>query len=110
MPPSYSNLPTSPPTPTSPSSTNHLPIVKLALTGFVVDADPFFFWFNPHRLRVVHFKDYCVDAGFALPAAMVEKVRVFWPKKVNEYCMVAKRVEKSEVSVVDVRGKKGRDV
>ncbi|PGH28042.1 hypothetical protein AJ80_00297 [Polytolypa hystricis UAMH7299] len=114
MPPSYPFPPTSPSTtstsPTSPSSTNHLPIVKLVLIGFVVDADPFFFWFNPHRLRVVHFKDYCVDAGFALPAAMVEKVRVCWPKKVNEYCMVARRVGKGEVRVVEAKGKKGGGV
>jgi hypothetical protein len=57
----------------------YLPVVKLVLAGFVVDAGPFFRWFNPLKLRSVDFSYGCVDAGFALPFHMSELVTVSWP-------------------------------
>lgn len=62
----------------------YLPIVKLVLAGFVVDAGPFFRWFNPMRLRQVEFKHGCIDAGFALPSHMSNLVTVCWPLKPPE--------------------------
>ncbi len=59
----------------------YLPIVKLVLAGFVVDAGPFFRWFNPMRLRNIEFKYGCIDAGFALPSHMSNLVTVSWPGK-----------------------------
>lgn len=81
---------------------NQLPIVKLSLTGFVVDADPFFYWFNPHRLRIIDFKNDCVDAGFALPQKMAEHVIVTWPRNVLEHAQVAKVIRPGQVKVVDI--------
>lgn len=49
-----------------------LPIKFLTLSGFVVDADPFVQWFDPLKLRRIHFKGQCVDAGFWLPDTMQE--------------------------------------
>jgi hypothetical protein len=62
----------------------YLPIVKLVLAGFVVDAGPFFRWFNPMRLRQVEFKYGCIDAGFALPSHMSNLVTVSWPGKTQQ--------------------------
>lgn len=47
-----------------------LPIKFLTLSGFVIDADPFVQWFDPSKLRRIHFKGQCVDAGFWLPDTM----------------------------------------
>ncbi|EEH04667.1 conserved hypothetical protein [Histoplasma capsulatum G186AR] len=86
-------------------STLHLlPVVKLSLTGFVVDADPFHL-FNPHRLRLINFKNNCVDAGFALPERMREQVVVSWPKILSEQAIVAKRVNYGEIKRVDCGSK-----
>lgn len=49
-----------------------LSIKFLTLSGFVVDADPFVQWFDPSKLRRIHFKSQCVDAGFWLPDSMQE--------------------------------------
>jgi hypothetical protein len=57
----------------------YLPIVKLVLAGFVVDAGPFFRWFNPMRLRQIEFRYGCIDAGFAIPSHMSDAVTVSWP-------------------------------
>jgi hypothetical protein len=62
---------------------NRLPIKKLVLSGFVVDAEPFFKWFNPNLLRTIEFKHDCLDAGFALPAFMEGRVEIFWPQEEN---------------------------
>ena len=67
----------------------YLPIVKLVLAGFVVDAGPFFRWFNPMRLRHVDFKHGCVDAGFALPSHMDNLVTVSWPESSLGECKLA---------------------
>lgn len=37
-----------------------------------MDADPFIQWFDPAKLRRIHFKGQCVDAGFWLPETMRE--------------------------------------
>lgn len=58
-----------------------LPIVTLTLSGFVVDAGPFRRWFDPQRLRHIHFGRDCVDAGFALPVHMAKNIEVTWPKQ-----------------------------
>ncbi|KAL1956078.1 hypothetical protein VTO42DRAFT_7673 [Malbranchea cinnamomea] len=89
-------------------SLTQLPIVKLSLTGFVVDADPFFYWFNPHRLRMIDFKNDCVDAGFALPKFMAEHVLVTWPLAVIEHAQYAHVVRPGYVRVVDVKPPKSR--
>jgi len=59
-----------------------LTIRSLTLSGFVVDADPFLHWFDPQRLRSIHFKGECIDAGFWLPRAM-QKVTVRCPQKID---------------------------
>jgi hypothetical protein len=84
-------------------SLERLPVVKLSLTGFVVDSDPFCLWFNPHRLRVIEFKNDCVDAGFALPTSMAENVAIKFPKRITEHAMIARRVRPGEIKLVDVR-------
>ncbi|WEW59633.1 hypothetical protein PRK78_005112 [Emydomyces testavorans] len=80
-----------------------LPIVKLTLMGFVVDSDPFFLWFNPHRLRNIDFKDHCVDAGFALPASMSEQVVVSWPEEDHiKEAMSVRSVRPEEIKCIDL--------
>ena len=78
----------------------YLPIVKLVLAGFVVDAGPFFRWFNPMRLRQIKFKHGCIDAGFALPSHMSNLVTVSWPESVPEEC---KLITVSRLSQHDVK-------
>ncbi|KAK2803522.1 hypothetical protein FQN50_006957 [Emmonsiellopsis sp. PD_5] len=80
-----------------------LPIVKLTLTGFVVDADPFRLYFNPHRLRLINFRNDCVDAGFALPNNMAEQVVVNWPRTVRDQAMIARVVRPGEIKIVDIK-------
>ncbi|KAG5207270.1 hypothetical protein GTR04_0882 [Trichophyton interdigitale] len=87
---------------------DRLPIVKLTLTGFVVDADPFFMWFNPHRLRVINFKNDCVDAGFAIPRLMSDRVVVSWPNTVAEYAMQVRHVKPGEVKLIDIPKRKNK--
>ncbi|KAL4882391.1 hypothetical protein BJY04DRAFT_217306 [Aspergillus karnatakaensis] len=64
------------------STRNRLSIRTLILTSVVVDADPFLHWFDPNRLKCIHFKDNCVDAGFWLSHCM-RKVSVLFPKSVD---------------------------
>ncbi|KAJ5096414.1 hypothetical protein NUU61_005770 [Penicillium alfredii] len=59
-----------------------LGIKTLVLTGFVVDADPFLHWFDPHKLRSIHFKGHCIDAGFWLAHSM-RQVTVRHPKAID---------------------------
>ncbi|EAW10977.1 uncharacterized protein ACLA_066130 [Aspergillus clavatus NRRL 1] len=86
---------------------HRLPLRTLTLTNFVVDADPFIHWFDPARLRCIHFRDYCVDAGFYLPWPM-RGVRIVYPREAER--VVAARVVdvRREVRVVELRG--GRKV
>lgn len=86
-----------------------LPVVKLSLTGFVVDSDPFFLWFNPHRLRVLNFKNDCVDAGFTLPAKMAEHVVVNWPNRVSNNVCVSMPVTAGKAKLIDL-GKKEKPI
>ncbi|EEQ92315.2 uncharacterized protein BDCG_07435 [Blastomyces dermatitidis ER-3] len=82
------------------STLNLLPVVKLTLTGFVVDAEPFHL-FNPHRLRLISFKNDCVDAGFTLPERMREQVVVSWPKLLSQQAIAARRVKHGEIKLID---------
>ncbi|RAK77067.1 uncharacterized protein BO72DRAFT_110213 [Aspergillus fijiensis CBS 313.89] len=92
---------------------NRLSIRTLTLTGFVVDADPFLLWFDATRLKCLHFKDYCVDAGFYLCEAM-HRVSVLYPQLLlvdeeGREAVVARRVNlRKELKVVQLRG--GRKV
>ncbi|KAF3480603.1 uncharacterized protein GIQ15_05950 [Arthroderma uncinatum] len=88
---------------------DRLPVVQISLNGFVVDADPFFQWFNPHRLRVINFKNDCVDAGFALPRSMSERVVVSWPNNVAEYAMRVRHVKPGEVKLINIPKRKGKE-
>jgi hypothetical protein len=63
-------------------TSHRLTIRTLTLSGFVVDADPFLQWFDPQRLRSIHFRGECIDAGFWLPPAM-QKVTVRCPRKID---------------------------
>ena len=58
-----------------------LTIVKLSLTGFVVDSYPFNTWFDRRRLREIHFMHDCIDAGFGL-STWQEPVRITYPREV----------------------------
>ncbi|EPS31031.1 hypothetical protein PDE_05985 [Penicillium oxalicum 114-2] len=51
-----------------------LTLKHLTLSGFVVDADPFFVWFDPRYLCSIQFKGKCYDAGFWLPKCMGDVV------------------------------------
>lgn len=85
---------------------NRLSIVSLTLTGFVVDADPFYLWFNPGRLRRIHFKNDCVDAGFCLPESMRGGiVTIDFPRQVKEHAVMIRAVDPvREVKLVELRG------
>ncbi|KAL2010850.1 hypothetical protein VTN00DRAFT_3568 [Thermoascus crustaceus] len=85
---------------------NRLSIVSLTLTGFVVDADPFYLWFNPGRLRRIHFKNDCVDAGFCLPQSMRGGiVTIDFPRQVKEHAMVIRPVDPvREIKLVELQG------
>lgn len=52
------------------STNTRIPIKKLTLKGFVVDADPILQWFDPERLRTVYFKGDCINAGLWIPPSM----------------------------------------
>lgn len=83
---------------------NRLSIKKLTLSGFVVDADPFIQWFDPSRLRTIHFKENCVDAGFYLTRAL-KTVAVLFPN--NETTVLARSVDLSDsLKVIELRGGK----
>src|SRR3954453_20554217 len=51
-------------------TSKRLGIKTISLSGFVVDADPFLHWFDSEKLRTIHFKAHCVDAGLWLPRNM----------------------------------------
>lgn len=83
-----------------------LSIRTLTLFGFIVDADPFLHWFDTKRLQRIHFKDYCVDAGFWLSKPM-KKVEVDFPRQMQEKVSTARRVDlSSELKVIELKGGK----
>lgn len=85
------------------SGPHRLSIAKLTLSGFVVDAGPFRRLFNPSRLRQIHFKDNCIDAGFALPDHLKRRVNVTWPKDEHAGHKCAKAVGAQKVSLKDLK-------
>ncbi|KAJ6151712.1 hypothetical protein N7470_006840 [Penicillium chermesinum] len=76
-----------------------LPIKKLTLNGFIVDADPFLNWFDPQMLRSIHFKANCIDSGFWLPKSMS-----------HVSIRVAKEMDYKPVAAGVIRVDIGRDV
>lgn len=79
-----------------------LPITHLSLKNFVVDAGPFFRWFDAKRLREVTFQGTCVDAGFYLPDDMNSKVKINAPRPFT----VARWVKPGEVKLVEIKKRK----
>lgn len=63
-------------------TSRRLSIRKITLSGFVVDADPFIQWFDPEKLRCIHFKGRCIDAGLWLPLSM-KKVSVHFARNID---------------------------
>ncbi|KAJ5631869.1 uncharacterized protein N7484_011969 [Penicillium longicatenatum] len=61
-------------------TSRRLSIRKLTLSGFVIDADPIIQWFDPKKLRYLHFKGRCIDAGLWLPLSM-KGVSVQYPQE-----------------------------
>lgn len=86
---------------------NRLPIKKLTLSGFVVDADPFIQWFDPRRLRTIHFKENCVDAGFYLTKSM-KKVSVLFPRDEDKPVPVRSVSLLKDLKLIELKG--GRKV
>ncbi|SPB46378.1 unnamed protein product [Aspergillus niger] len=83
-----------------------LSIRSLTLFGFIVDADPFLHWFDAKRLQRIHFKNYCVDAGFWLCKPM-KKVEVDFPRQMQEKATTARQVDlSSELKVIELKGGK----
>lgn len=82
----------------------YLPIAKLVLAGFVVDAGPFFRWFNPIRIRHIHFKYGCIDAGFALPLNTSDLVAVSWTNCLPESRNIVpvSKVDRQDVKVLTI--------
>ncbi|KAI9802731.1 MAG: hypothetical protein M1825_002753 [Sarcosagium campestre] len=55
-------------------------IEMLALSGFVVDSQPFYGIFNPRTLHTIEFTQDCIDAGFYLHPEMMGRTRIRIPK------------------------------
>jgi hypothetical protein len=60
------------------------------------------------RLRQIDIKHNCVDAGFALPATMIDLVKVSWPGRKDCKTATLTKVASKEVHVITL--KKGRVV
>ncbi|OXV07556.1 hypothetical protein Egran_04678 [Elaphomyces granulatus] len=83
---------------------NRLSISKLSLSGFVVDADPFELWFDHRCLRLIHFKNDCVDAGFYLPSEM-RHVEIKFPADIKEEAIWAYRFSpKEDLRLIEMKG------
>lgn len=82
---------------------NRFSIKKLTLSGFVVNADPFIQWFDHRRLRNIHFKDDCIDAGFYLPRSL-KGVNITSPDEERAFPM--RRIELKGLKVVQLKGGK----
>ncbi len=85
----------------------YLPVVKLALSGFVVDAGSMK-WFDPLRLRQIEFKHNCIDAGFALPVNMVDLVKMSWPRGNDGRTVKVTNVTREDIHLITL--KKGKIV
>lgn len=79
-----------------------LSIIKLTLSGFVVDAEPWD-WFHPQRLSEINFGHDCIDAGFALSSAFAENVTISCPPKATDVCLTAKIVQFGKAKIVSER-------
>ncbi|KAK5341140.1 hypothetical protein LTR98_001932 [Exophiala xenobiotica] len=77
----------------------YLPITHLTLMNFVVDAGPFYRWFDPKKFKEVTFKGDCIDAGFNLPQEMVNTVTVKSPKPLPP----PRWVKPGEVKLIDIK-------
>jgi hypothetical protein len=84
----------------------YLPIKTLTLMNFVVDAGPFFRWFDPKKLREITFKGDCFDAGFRLPEDMQRSVTVNSPMPPRP--MFARVVRPGEVKLIDIKPRKSQ--
>ena len=85
----------------------YLPMVRLALSGFVLDAGAIK-WFDPLRLRQIKFKHNCVDAGFALPTNMVDLVKISCPGRNDCRTVKLTKVAREDIHLITL--KKGRKV
>lgn len=88
------------------ATSKQLTIKKLTLSGFVVDADPFIHWFDPQKLRSIHFKGECVDAGLWLPASMA-KVSIRVPRSIDLEAVpvgILKFDPRKDVGVKEMKG------
>lgn len=79
----------------------YLPITHLTLMNFVVDAGPFYRWFDPKKFKEVTFKGDCIDAGFSLPQEMFSTVTVKSPKPLPP----PRWVKPGEVKLIDIKKK-----
>lgn len=88
-------------------TSKRLTIKALTLTGFVVDGDPFLHWFDPDKLRSIHFKGYCVDAGFWLPRGM-QKVAVRYSKQIDLEAVPVgiTELDRKDLKVIRLKGGK----
>jgi hypothetical protein len=77
----------------------YLPITHLTLMNFVVDAGPFFRWFDPRKLKELTFLGDCIDAGFYLPESMESNVKINSPKPI----MTARIVRPGEIKLIDIK-------
>lgn len=79
-----------------------LPIKKLTLMNFVVDAWPIIHWFDPKRLEEIVFKSGCIDAGLYLPFSMMH-VKVQHP---SPPVGPARVIRPGELKLVELKGGK----
>lgn len=87
-----------------------LSIATLNLTNFVVDADPFVKWLDSGKLRGINFDGFCVDAGFALPLEMLNRVKVSIPNGAIPRVLMAKKYMAESVKLITIRkGRKAGD-
>lgn len=79
----------------------YLPVTHLTLMNFVVDAGPFYRWFDPKKFQEITFKSGCIDAGFYLPEEMRSTVAVKSPKPMAP----PRWVKPGEVKLIDIKKK-----
>ncbi|KAJ5893146.1 hypothetical protein N7504_009837 [Penicillium tannophilum] len=90
-------------------TSRRLSIQRLTLSGFVVDADPIIQWFDPEKLRCIHFKGQCIDAGLWLPLSM-KNVSLEVPQKTELQAVPVGIVSvdlKKDLNAEVIGGKKG---
>lgn len=83
----------------------YLPVVKLALSGFVLDSGAMK-WFDPLRLRQIELRHSCVDAGFAVPGNMTALVKVSWPEEDKSRTVKMTTITREDVQLLTL--KKGK--